>query len=407
MPSEDVIQTTQMVQTLRATLVLRICAAVIVYATIPIRDNLPPSVAHWYAVTALPLIGFNVAAIIFSRYLVDLIGRQPAWLSIDLLFSVGILSIGGGWRSSYFEYTLTTVIIFTILLNRKGAIISSVVLALAALVKNPLPEGDPILIYNVSNLDMRIGAALFYPTAGLILGYFSTFVLRLNQVAEERVQKAKELSAVRQKINLAFDLHDRLKSKLTAILMVSSVLAQKAPTFDPQTAKEIQRQWQWLNYFQAELSGMVDSLKNDASDTGSQDHAVDLVALVREEVRILQIMTGFKWSINALETIVVPDANRETYSAFIVEAMTNAWKHSSAERGKINIYRSQNEIRMEVVDHGKGFHPQEFRKSATSGLQSMQRRCEELNGRFSIESSPGQGCKCTLAVAAPTTIPHG
>lgn len=379
-------------QALRATLILRIIAVVFVLTTLAVREKLPADTIQWYTAIALPLIGFNLAAFFYTGKLIELVERHPLWLGVDLVFSVGILCIGGGWRSSYFEYTLTTIIVFTILQHRRGAFVSSTVLALAAIVKNPLPVGDPVQIFDVTNWDMRLGAAMFYPTAGLILGYFSTFVVRLNQITEERVQKAKAFGAMKQKMDLAFDLHDRLKSKLTAILMVSCELAKKNSRFDPQTAKEIQRQWRWLNYFQSELHAMVDSLGNKTTGSAMTDELFDLCAVAKEEARILSSMTGFRWSVVASGEIFIPMFQKPILSAFIAEALTNSWKYSSVRQGDIRIIRQQDDVRLEIVDHGKGFALHECCQTKTSGLQSLKRRSAELNGDLTIETSPGNGC---------------
>jgi signal transduction histidine kinase len=394
---------TQTHQALRATLLLRTLSVVAAFVTLPVRENLPPGMTAGYAWIAPPLLCLNLAAIVYAKSLAVYLKRRPVWLAIDLLLAGGIIIIGGGWRSSYFEYTLTTIIVFTILQHRKGAYVSALILALVSVIKNPLPQGDPIAIFQVDNWDMRMGAALFYITAGLILGYFSTIVQRLNELSEERVVAARQHSAIRQKIDLAFDLHDRLKSRLSAIMLVAGTLVKRQDTMEAASAKEIRRLWQWLNHFQMELNELVLSLKANESDTPGGGGYIDLDFVAREEVRIFSAMTGFTCALAPVgHDIMIPKEMRPTLCAFISEALANAWKHSERDRCTIRLSQDNGRVRISIMDKGKGFDTSVVPSAGTSGLASMMRRSEALKGQLDIASSPGKGCCCTLCFAVPT-----
>ena len=90
--------------------------------------------------------------------------------------AVAILAIGGGWRSSYYFYTLTTLILFTIFLNRTGAWLAAAVFIGAALLKNPAGELPAVATFGATDWDLRLGAALYYLCAGLVLSYFDTML---------------------------------------------------------------------------------------------------------------------------------------------------------------------------------------------------------------------------------------
>jgi signal transduction histidine kinase len=397
MQIETPLQPVQMKKALKATLLYRIVVVIIAILTLPNRENLPTFMVYWYSTIFLPLICWNLALLIFINPIINILKRHPEWLIIDLILSIGIIFTGGGWRSSYFVYTLTTVIVFTIFAHRKGAFISSLVLAVISICKNPLPEGDPIKIFEVSNWDMRLGASLFYGTACVILSYFSTLVERLNKLSEERVIQERKHSAMKQRMDLAFDLHDRLKSKLSAILMVTGLLARKTTSFDTQTAKDIQRLWQWLNYCQNELNKIVHSLKYEEPPSSCLNNYIDLYLLVKEEIRILSGMTGFTWYIEKIDNeFIVPESMQPALCAFISEAMTNSWKHSNVDEGWIKLDRSDNQIQIDIIDHGNGFTLADAKKKKTSGLTSLYRRAKEIQGYLDIKTAPGEGCYCSL-----------
>jgi signal transduction histidine kinase len=404
MKTETPLNSIQIHQALKATLFYRIAFVIIAVVTLPSRKNLPAFMLDWYGVVALPLICWNLILLIFIKSVTRLLRQHSQWLILDLILSIGILFSGGGWRNSYFVYTLTTIIFFTIFSHRKGAYVSSFIMAAVSLCKNPLPKGDPIQIFEVTNWDMRLGASLFYVTAGVILSYFSTLLERLNQLSEGRVIQERKHSAMKQRMDLAFDLHDRLKSKLSAILMVAGLLAKKTSSFDTQTAKDIQRLWQWLNYCQNELNKIVHSLKCEAPLSSCSNSCVDLYLLANEEIRILSSMTGFSWYLEKSDNeFMVPESMQPALCAFISEALTNSWKHSGVDEGWIKLCKNNDQIQLDIIDHGNGFFLTDVKKHKTSGLTSLYRRAEEIHGHFDIKTAPGKGCCCRLFF--PVTSP--
>jgi signal transduction histidine kinase len=404
-PIETPLNSIQIHQALKATLLYRIAFVIIAVVTLPSRKNLPAFMLDGYIAVAPLLVCWNLMFLIFIQPITRFLRQHLQWLILDLILSVGIIFCGGGWRNSYFVYTLTTIIIFTIFAHRKGAYVSSFIMAAISLCKNPLPKGDPIQIFEVTNWDMRLGASLFYVTAGVILSYFSTLVERLNQLSEGRVIQERKHSAMKQRLDLAFDLHDRLKSKLSAVLMIAGLLAKKTTSFDTQTAKDIQRLWQWLNYCQNELNTIVHSLKCQAPLSSCPNSCVDLYLLTKEEIRILSGMTGFSWYLEKSDNeFLVPKSMQSALCAFISEALTNSWKHSGGDEGWIKLCKNNDQIQLDIIDYGNGFALADVKRHKTSGLTSLYRRAEEVHGYFDIKTAPGKGCRCSLFF--PVTSPN-
>lgn len=84
------------------------------------------------------------------------------------------------------------------------------------------------------------------------------------------------------------------------------------------------------------------------------------------------------------------------------ELLFNVVKHSGARSAQVDAAVSGNQIVISVSDSGKGFDEVDFkaRQAAgdTFGLFSIKERISFLGGSFSIESSPGAGCRATLSV---------
>lgn len=89
------------------------------------------------------------------------------------------------------------------------------------------------------------------------------------------------------------------------------------------------------------------------------------------------------------------------------EALTNARKHSRAERVRVVLEPSGEGVRLQVVDDGIGFDVSS-RATAVAGhlgMVSMRERAEMAGGWFRVRSQPGDG----TAVEAwlPNVEPHG
>jgi len=83
------------------------------------------------------------------------------------------------------------------------------------------------------------------------------------------------------------------------------------------------------------------------------------------------------------------------------ESLHNAVKHSGADRVKVELSRTENEVRLQVADLGAGFDVEGANKSRGLGLMSMQERVRAFNGRFYIQSKVGAGTKIIASVPVP------
>ena len=98
---------------LTAALWFRLVAVVVIGVAAGFRHTLPAWMREEFVLIALPLFGYNLAALLGRRWIELILTRHAGWLVIDLVASIAILAIGGGWRNSYFFYTLTTLILRT------------------------------------------------------------------------------------------------------------------------------------------------------------------------------------------------------------------------------------------------------------------------------------------------------
>ncbi len=85
-------------------------------------------------------------------------------------------------------------------------------------------------------------------------------------------------------------------------------------------------------------------------------------------------------------------------SRIIQEALTNARRHSGAERISVSLRTEAGDLRAEVSDDGVGLEPD---VSPGVGFATMRERAALIGGHLEIESEEGQGTSVRLRVPLP------
>jgi len=89
------------------------------------------------------------------------------------------------------------------------------------------------------------------------------------------------------------------------------------------------------------------------------------------------------------------------------ELLINVVKHSQASKVKVSMGNIDSQIHICVEDNGVGFELTKVTsvgsKTGGFGLFSIRERLEQLGGRFEIKSSPGCGCRITIAAPLKQT----
>jgi len=124
-----------------------------------------------------------------------------------------------------------------------------------------------------------------------------------------------------------------------------------------------------------------------------------LVATLRQEMRQLQQETRWKIDFKA-DAIRLPQDVETGLYRIIHEAVTNTRKHANAKRLRIRISSIDDQVKVEVRDWGIGFgyNPHDVSRRQSTGLLSMRRRAELLQGACDIQSTTGQGTVVSVEI---------
>jgi PAS domain S-box-containing protein len=85
------------------------------------------------------------------------------------------------------------------------------------------------------------------------------------------------------------------------------------------------------------------------------------------------------------------------------EALNNVYRHSGSGTASVRLFRESESVVLEIADEGQGMQRVSVRPTPefTGGISGMRERLEDVGGKCSIESVPGEGC--TVRAALPLT----
>ncbi|RZN84224.1 MAG: tetratricopeptide repeat-containing sensor histidine kinase [Winogradskyella sp.] len=112
---------------------------------------------------------------------------------------------------------------------------------------------------------------------------------------------------------------------------------------------------------------------------------------------------GFTYDFNYTDDFsweFVPNKTKINIYRIIQESMQNTYKHAEAKHVKIDILRQKDEIKIYIVDDGKGFDTTKSKKGI--GLKNMTSRVSDIGGKISFSSELGNGT--TVKVKIPYSI---
>ncbi|NJM25516.1 MAG: hypothetical protein HC859_08525 [Bacteroidia bacterium] len=106
----------------------------------------------------------------------------------------------------------------------------------------------------------------------------------------------------------------------------------------------------------------------------------------------------------------LPQKTENNIFRIIQEAINNALKYSGAQLIEIKVEPQADQLRIVVQDNGKGFDPKIVEQRHTNiesgrGFFNMYERTEYVNGKLTIQSSPGNGTTVTLVVPVHVVAP--
>lgn len=232
----------------------------------------------------------------------------------------------------------------------------------------------------------------------------------IDQLMATRSELAKtqhSAGVVAERQRIAHEIHDTLAQGLSSIQMLLHVAEneiESSSLSDTEQAAPLKRIALARTVAADNLSearAMIAALQPAALSTDSLHSALQRMADNHSEV------SGVAFEVD----VDGPDrqlAMREEAALLRIAqgAVANVVAHAEAARCRISLSYGDAEVRLDVVDNGRGFDPADVARRPAGlghvGLSAMQQRAGELAGVLTVESAPGEGTAISVALPRAT-----
>ena len=209
---------------------------------------------------------------------------------------------------------------------------------------------------------------------------------QIEEMAKVRELSGKLLHAQdAERRRIARELHDSAGQIVAALQMQLIPMESDAEKSNPEIAKGIRQGLDLIQQLSQELRTVSYLLHPPLLDE-------------------LGLPSALRWYVEGfserskvdVQLELAPDLGRlpadmeTTLFRIVQESLTNIHRHSGSKRAQIQIRRTADEVTVKVRDYGKGMAAEKSNGSSLPrsgvGIQGMQERVRQLNGRFEIHS---------------------
>jgi signal transduction histidine kinase len=344
-----------------------------------VTDHDASLVAVTVAWTALTLVAFGRVNALRASVL--------AWLA-DTAAALGLVVLSGDWRSAFYVYALTTLVLPTTRLPARAAVVWGASFSLAYGVTAMLTRQLPVnTIGNTIRLE-TLATHLFVPVIiALALGYAGEL---LNRLQQER-SRSERLAVQTERQRIAWELHDSAKQRVHAAHLLLSALDGRLTGTDRDV----------ISGALVELRGATADMETSIAELRTPVDGRPVDELLRERAGELALAADAQLIVVGSLPVLPPLVAAHTYR-IAAEALTNAVRHGRSRAVRVEM-AGDDGLDVVVVDDGVGL-PDEPRHHG-HGLRSMRARAETIGGELEVTAGPGgRGTRVHLRLRdIPTT----
>lgn len=229
-------------------------------------------------------------------------------------------------------------------------------------------------------------------------------VIQLRQREARRTELLQHTTAAQEaeRTRIARELHDETGQALTALALgLKGTQKLLATSPDRATAQIADLQEIATNSLE-ELRHLISDLRPSHLDD------LGLVAALRWYVERLcqRCDTQLKFVV-AGHVCRLPPETETTLFRIVQEALNNVVKHARAATALVRLAFKPEEVELCIRDDGTGFVPDEVFKPGAGrawGLIGIQERVTLAQGKFTVESAPGEGTAITVCIPVSPSL---
>ena len=204
-----------------------------------------------------------------------------------------------------------------------------------------------------------------------------------RKIRQQQITDAVITGQEKERVEIGQELHDNINQILaTTKLYLEFALAQK--NFSNKLINESKILTEKAMMEIRKLSNSL--LPPSLEEIGLLEALNDLIENIRS-VNSLKIKTNWEY----FSESILNKKLKLTIFRIVQEQLNNIIKHAHATQAKISIAQKDDQICLCIEDDGIGFDTTK-RKNGV-GIKNMISRSEVSNGKVTIQSKPGEGCK--------------
>jgi signal transduction histidine kinase len=209
---------------------------------------------------------------------------------------------------------------------------------------------------------------------------------QLNSTMAKLNEETRNAATLAERHRLAGEIHDSLQQGLSG-LMLQLDATLKLPAISPDVRTRLDVARNMVSFTRHEVQHAVWDMESPLLENAELHDALrNLTVLIGAgTVPIDNIVKG--------SPILLPASTKHHLLRIAQEALTNAVRHSSAGRIRLELIYDDQKISLTVADDGIGFPAEDVvaRSVGHFSLRGMRSRAKSIEGNLSIESWPNKG----------------
>jgi PAS domain S-box-containing protein len=194
---------------------------------------------------------------------------------------------------------------------------------------------------------------------------------------------------------IAREIHDELGQTLLALRIDVSMLEARTAKGHPRLNEKVRGALNHIDATVKTIRTIINNLRPAVLDLG-------LAAAFEWQVAEFRRRSGITCNLVMDEDeLNVDDTRATTLFRILQESLTNVIRHSKATRVVIELNKDGDKLVMKITDNGVGIYPGSRKGGNSFGLVGVEERIHALNGRFIINSTPGNGTTLTIFIPLP------
>jgi signal transduction histidine kinase len=253
----------------------------------------------------------------------------------------------------------------------------------------------------------RIGRIGAHDEIGHLAGVFDEMAesLQMRIEREEQVmtslkhsrEQLRRLTAYQndvreeERIRIAREIHDQLGQSLTILKMDLAWLRKHMPAGDSALSEKMEAMIRLIAESMEKLHAVTAELRPVILDDFGLAAAIEW----QGERFSQRSGIGCQFQNNGYEPDLPKDQATALFRIF-QELLTNIIRHAGADEVVVRLEEKNGELRLQVVDNGRGITEDEINSPYAFGLLGIRERLYPLGGRVDFEGRPEQGTRVTI-----------